>query len=68
VQVGGPLGSYVPPDQLDLPVDYEAFAAAGAMVGHGGIVVFDDAVDMAGWPGSRWSSALASRAASARRA
>ena len=47
VQVGGPLGSYVPADQLDLPMDYEAFAAAGAMVGHGGIVVFDDAVDMA---------------------
>jgi formate dehydrogenase iron-sulfur subunit len=47
VQVGGPLGSYVPPDQLDLRTDYEAFAAAGAMVGHGGIVVFDDAVDMA---------------------
>ena len=47
VQVGGPLGSYVPPSQFDLPMDYEAFAAAGAMVGHGGIVVFDDSVDMA---------------------
>jgi formate dehydrogenase iron-sulfur subunit len=47
VQVGGPLGSYVPTEQLDLPMDYEAFAAAGAMVGHGGIVVFDDTVDMA---------------------
>ena len=47
VQVGGPLGAYLPADQLDLPMDYEAFAAAGAMVGHGGIVVFDDTVDMA---------------------
>lgn len=47
VQVGGPLGSYVPVSQLGLPLDYEAFAAAGAMVGHGGIVVFDDTVDMA---------------------
>ena len=47
VQVGGPLGSYLPADQLDLPMDYEAFAAAGAMVGHGGVVVFDDTVDMA---------------------
>src|SRR5439155_10586521 len=47
VQVGGPLGAYLPASQLDLPMDYEAFAAEGAMVGHGGIVVFDDSVDMA---------------------
>ena len=47
VQVGGPLGAYVPVSRLDLPMDYEAFAAAGAMVGHGGVVVFDDTVDMA---------------------
>ena len=47
VQVGGPLGAYIPADQLDLPTDYEAFAAADAMLGHGGIVVFDDTVDMA---------------------
>jgi formate dehydrogenase iron-sulfur subunit len=47
VQVGGPLGAYLPVEQFDLPMDYEAFAAAGAMVGHGGIVVFDDTVDMA---------------------
>ena len=47
VQVGGPLGAYLPPVQFDLPLDYEAFAEAGAMVGHGGIVVFDDTVDMA---------------------
>ncbi|HEX7536236.1 MAG TPA: NADH-ubiquinone oxidoreductase-F iron-sulfur binding region domain-containing protein [Dermatophilaceae bacterium] len=47
VQVGGPLGAYLPPARFDLPLDYEAFAAAGAMVGHGGIVVFDDTVDLA---------------------
>ncbi len=47
VQIGGPLGSYLPADQLDLPTDYEALGAAGAMLGHGGIVVFDDTVDMA---------------------
>ena len=47
IQVGGPLGSYVPATQFDMPMDYEAFAAAGAMVGHGGLVVFDDSVDMA---------------------
>jgi formate dehydrogenase iron-sulfur subunit len=47
VQVGGPLGAYLPAASLDLPMDYEAFAAASAMVGHGGIVVFDDTVDMA---------------------
>ncbi len=47
IQVGGPLGAYLSPAQLDLPLDYEAFAEAGAMVGHGGIVVFDDTVDMA---------------------
>jgi formate dehydrogenase iron-sulfur subunit len=47
IQVGGPLGSYIPASQLDMPMDYETFAAAGAMVGHGGIVVFDETVDMA---------------------
>ncbi len=47
VQVGGPLGAYLPSSQFDLPMDYESFVAAGAMVGHGGIVVFDDTVDMA---------------------
>nr|MDQ3294375.1 formate dehydrogenase [Actinomycetota bacterium] len=48
VQAGGPLGAYVPAAAFaDLALDYEAFAAAGAMVGHGGIVVFDDTVDMA---------------------
>lgn len=47
VQVGGPLGAYIPESQFDLPFDYEAFASVGAMVGHGGIVVFDDTADMA---------------------
>ncbi len=47
VQVGGPLGAYVPESQFDVPLDYEAYAAMQAMVGHGGIVVFDDTVDLA---------------------
>jgi formate dehydrogenase iron-sulfur subunit len=47
VQVGGPLGAYLPADKLDIPMDYEAFAAVKAMLGHGGLVVFDDTVDMA---------------------
>jgi formate dehydrogenase iron-sulfur subunit len=46
-QVGGPLGAYVPVSQFDTPLDYEAFVAIGAMVGHGGVVVFDETVDMA---------------------
>src|SRR4029079_3097112 len=47
VQVGGPLGAYWPEHLFDVPLDYEAFAAKGGMVGHGGIVVFDDSVDLA---------------------
>lgn len=47
VQVGGPLGAYLPASQLDTPIDYEAFIAVGGMLGHGGVVVFDDSVDMA---------------------
>ena len=47
VQVGGPLGAYLPATMLDVPLDYEALAGAQAMLGHGGIVVFDDSVDMA---------------------
>ena len=47
VQVGGPLGAYIPASQLDTVLDYEAFANIGAMIGHGGIVVFDDTADMA---------------------
>jgi len=48
VQVGGPLGAYFPPSMFHLPFDYEAFAAADGLIGHAGIVVFDDTVDMAG--------------------
>jgi formate dehydrogenase iron-sulfur subunit len=47
VQVGGPLGAYFPESLLDLPFDYEALAAQGGLLGHGGIVVFDDTVDLA---------------------
>ena len=47
VQIGGPLGAYVPPEQFDLELAYESLAAADAMVGHGGIVVFDDTMDAA---------------------
>jgi formate dehydrogenase iron-sulfur subunit len=47
VQVGGPLGAYLPVERFDLKMDYEEFAAVDAMVGHGGVVVFDDTVDMA---------------------
>jgi len=47
VQIGGPLGAFVPPAHFETAVDYEALAAVGAMLGHGGIVVFDDTVDMA---------------------
>jgi formate dehydrogenase iron-sulfur subunit len=47
VQVGGPLGAYVPESQWDVPLDYEAYAAMGAVVGHGGIVVHDESANMA---------------------
>jgi formate dehydrogenase iron-sulfur subunit len=47
VQVGGPLGAYIPPAQFDLSFDYESFAAADALIGHAGVNVFDDSVDMA---------------------
>lgn len=47
VQVGGPLGAYLPTSMLDLPMDYETLAAKGAGVGHGGLVVFDDTVNLA---------------------
>ncbi|WP_260466802.1 formate dehydrogenase beta subunit [Pandoraea apista] len=47
VQVGGPLGSYLPESQWDTPLDYEAFAALWAVLGHGGIVAHDDTVDLA---------------------
>jgi formate dehydrogenase iron-sulfur subunit len=47
VQVGGPLGAYFPPSMFHLPFDYEAFAAHDGLIGHAGVVVFDDTVDMA---------------------
>ncbi len=47
VQVGGPLGAYIPESQFDTALDYEAFNEIGAMLGHGGIVVFDETVNMA---------------------
>lgn len=47
VQVGGPLGAFLPESQFDTPLDYEAFSQLWAVLGHGGIVAFDDSVDMA---------------------
>ena len=47
VQVGGPLGAYFPPALFDTPMDYEAFAARDGLIGHAGVVVFNDTVDMA---------------------
>lgn len=47
IQVGGPLGAYLPSAQWDTPLDYEAFTDIGAILGHGGVVVFDETVDMA---------------------
>jgi len=47
VQVGGPLGAYFPRALFKTPFDYEAFTAADGLIGHGGIVVFDDTVNMA---------------------
>ncbi len=46
VQVGGPLGAYIHPDQFDIAFDYETYTAADALIGHGGITVFDDTADM----------------------
>ncbi len=46
VQVGGPLGAYIHPDQFDIKFDYEEYTAADALIGHGGITVFDDTADM----------------------
>ncbi len=47
VQIGGPLGAYLPESEFDTPLEYEALAAKDALLGHGGVVVFDDTVDMA---------------------
>jgi formate dehydrogenase iron-sulfur subunit len=47
VQIGGPLGAYLPESQFDTPLDYEALAARDGLLGHGGVVVFDDSINMA---------------------
>ena len=47
VQVGGPLGAYLPESQFDTPMDYEKFSEIWAVLGHGGVVAFDTSVDMA---------------------
>ncbi len=47
VQVGGPLGAFLPESQFDTPLDYEEFSKIWAVLGHGGIVAFDETVDMA---------------------
>jgi formate dehydrogenase iron-sulfur subunit len=46
IQIGGPLGAYLPPSLFDTVIDYEALFAIGAGVGHGGVVVFNDSVDL----------------------
>ena len=56
IQVGGPLGAWLPESQWDVPLDYEAYAKIAAMVGHGGIVACDDTVDMARM--ARWAMAF----------
>jgi formate dehydrogenase iron-sulfur subunit len=66
VQVGGPLGAYIHPSQFDLPFDYEAYAGADALIGHGGIVCSTTAPTWAPWPASRSSSARRKAAANAR--
>ncbi|MEQ9239426.1 NADH-ubiquinone oxidoreductase-F iron-sulfur binding region domain-containing protein [Roseovarius indicus] len=48
VQVGGPLGAYMPRDKFDAPLGYEEFGAEGGLIGHAGLVVFDDTADMLG--------------------
>jgi len=53
VQVGGPLGAYFPESLFDTPFDYEAFTARDGLIGHGGVVVFDDTVDM--WKQARFA-------------
>ena len=47
VQIGGPLGAYLPVSEFDTPLEYEALSARSGLLGHAGVVVFDDTVDMA---------------------
>ncbi|MCB9595065.1 MAG: NAD(P)H-dependent oxidoreductase subunit E [Sandaracinaceae bacterium] len=46
VQIGGPLGGIFGEQHLDLPLTFEALAKAGGMLGHAGIVVYDEDVDL----------------------
>ena len=46
VQVGGPLGAYMPPSKFDTPFAYEEFDGQGGLIGHAGVVIFDDTADM----------------------
>jgi formate dehydrogenase iron-sulfur subunit len=46
VQVGGPLGAYMPVSKFDTPLGYEEFDQNGGLIGHAGLVVFDDSADM----------------------
>ena len=46
VQVGGPLGAYMPVSKFDTPFGYEDFDSQGGLIGHAGVVVFDDSADM----------------------
>ena len=59
VQVGGPLGSYLGPEQLDVRMDYESLAEIGGMLGHGGLVVFDDTIDFGAQ--ARWAMEFCAR-------
>ena len=47
LQIGGPLGAYLSQRELDIELTYEAMADIGAGIGHGGLVIFDDTVDLA---------------------
>lgn len=46
VQIGGPSGGCLPEELLDLHIDYDSLASAGAMMGSGGLVVMDETTCM----------------------
>ncbi|MBR9819579.1 MAG: formate dehydrogenase [Rhodobacteraceae bacterium] len=48
VQIGGPLGAYFGREKFDTPFGYEEFDGQGGLIGHAGVVVFDDSADMLG--------------------
>ncbi|NBT30675.1 MAG: formate dehydrogenase [Rhodobacteraceae bacterium] len=48
VQIGGPLGAYLPASKFDTPIGYEEVDKAGGLLGHAGFTIFDDTVDMLG--------------------